>query len=282
VISMSLGGQTSSSALQAAVSYAENHGVVVVAAAGNYSTSTPVYPAAYAGVLGVAGTDGNDALYSWSSYGSWVAVSGPGCNYTTGRSSWYGNFCGTSSATPAVAGVVGLLAAAAPSATASQIVSALESSAVSVGSFVKYGRVDATAALSALGASSSTTTSPSPTPTATSTATASPSPTATSSPSPSSTSTTGSVTVSGTLSSRHPSVSTTVSAGSGALVGTASFTKASSVTLTVTDSAGNTVASGSGGSPLSLRPTVASGNYTVTVTGPMRASVSLTVTYTTP
>jgi thermitase len=161
VISMSLGFTTSSSTLQSAVLYAHSHNVVLVAAAGNYGTTAPVYPAAYPEVLGVTGTDGNDQLYSWSSYGSsWVELAAPGCNYTTGKNSWYGSFCGTSSAAPALAGVAGLAASFAPTATNTQIEQALESSAVSVGSVVQYGRVNAAGVLSALGAASGTTGTP--------------------------------------------------------------------------------------------------------------------------
>jgi thermitase len=151
VITMSLGFTASSSTLQSAVTYAHNKGVVILAAAGNYGTSSPVYPAAYPEVLGVAGTDGNDALYSWSGFGSWVKIAAPGCNFTTGTSAWYGTFCGTSSASPAAAGIAGLVRSYAAAASNTQIEQALESSAVKV-SNVQYGRLDAYAAIQALGA----------------------------------------------------------------------------------------------------------------------------------
>lgn len=155
VISMSLGFTSSSSTLQSAVQYAHSHGVVIVAAAGNYGTTVPVYPAAYPEVLGVAGADGGDQLYSWSSYGSWVKLAAPGCNFTTGTSAWYGTFCGTSSAAPVVAGLAGLAASYAPLASNTQIEQALESSAVKVGASVQYGRVDAYGTLLALGGTQS-------------------------------------------------------------------------------------------------------------------------------
>jgi thermitase len=156
VISMSLGFSSSSSTLQSAVQYAHNHGVVIVAAAGNYGTTAQVYPAAYPEVLGVAGTDGNDQLYSWSSYGSWVKLAAPGCNFTTGTSGWYGTFCGTSSAAPALAGMAALAASYAPLASNTQIEQALESSASKIGSAVQYGRASAYGALLALGGGTST------------------------------------------------------------------------------------------------------------------------------
>jgi thermitase len=153
VISMSLGFSSSSSTLQSAVQYAHNHGVVIVAAAGNYGTTSPVYPAAYAEVLGVAGSDGNDQLYSWSSYGSWVKLAAPGCNFTTGTAAWYGTFCGTSSAAPALAGIAALAVSYAPLASNTQLEQALESKAVKI-SGVQYGRADAYATLLALGGGS--------------------------------------------------------------------------------------------------------------------------------
>jgi subtilisin family serine protease len=154
VISMSLGFTSSSSTLQSAVQYAHSHGVVIVAAAGNYGTTAPVYPAAYPEVLGTAGTDGSDQLYSWSSYGSWVKLAAPGCNVTTGPNAWYGTFCGTSSAAPVVAGLAGLAVSYAPLASNTQIEQALESAAAKVGASVQYGRVDAYQTLVALGAGS--------------------------------------------------------------------------------------------------------------------------------
>jgi thermitase len=155
VISMSLGFTSSSNTLQSAVQYAHNHNVVLVAAAGNYGNSAAVYPAAYPEVLGVAGTDENDQPYSWSDYGSWVKLAAPGCNFTTGTNGWYGDFCGTSSAAPALAGIAGLLASYLPTASNTQIEQALESTAASLGGVVQYGRVDTYRALTALGVGSS-------------------------------------------------------------------------------------------------------------------------------
>jgi thermitase len=69
VINLSLAGTSPSDTLASAVQYAHDRGVVLVASAGNYANSTPVYPADYPEVLSVAGTDASDALYSWSN--SW-------------------------------------------------------------------------------------------------------------------------------------------------------------------------------------------------------------------
>jgi thermitase len=349
---MSLGFTSSSSTLQSAVQYAYDHNVVIVAAAGNYGNTSPVYPAAYSQVLGVAGTDGNDSLYSWSSYGSWVKMSAPGCNFTTGTNSWYGTFCGTSSAAPALAGVVGLAESCAPTATNAQIVQAIESSAVPIGSAVQYGRVDAYGALLALGcgrgvAATAPTNAAAPTITGTpqdgqalaasngswngttpmsyayqwsrcpsggscmpiSGATSS-SYTATSADvgdaltvSVTATNTAGSATAtsaptagvaaaatvtltstfSGSLSKRQSSRSYSVTVGTGTAAAALSFTKVSSLTLTVRRSDGATVGTATGASILGLTESLGAGAYSYVVTGAGgNASFTLNLTYVTP
>ena len=87
IISLSLGGSQSATVAEA-VHYAESKGVLVVAAAGNNGNSQPFYPAAYPGVLSVAGTDPDNQLYPWSNRGSWVAVAAPGCDVTTFSGRW--------------------------------------------------------------------------------------------------------------------------------------------------------------------------------------------------
>ena len=295
VISMSLGGTSSSSTLASAVKYAHDHGVVLVAAAGNYGTSSPVYPAAYPEVLGVAGTDPNDALYSWSSYGSWVSLAAPGCNVTTGRNAWYGTFCGTSSAAPVVAAIAGLAVSLAPSTTNAAVEAALESTAAPIGGSVAYGRVDALATLQAVGGSNtsltasptpSPTASPSPSPTPTPSPTASPSPTATPTPSPTPTASptsTSTATYRGSLSRKTPERQYALTVGAGALAASVDFTGPPALTLTVRGPDGATVGSVSGGGVLTLTVTAAGGTYTCVVADDgSKANFRLTVQYPTP
>ncbi len=137
VINMSLGASSGSSAVSDAVTYAWNHDVVVVAAAGNSSTDQSFYPAAYPNVIAVAATDKNDAMASFSNYGaSWVDVAAPGVSilstapdhrntiWRTGVS--YGTISGTSMASPHVAGIAGLVWSKAICTTASCVRSAIE------------------------------------------------------------------------------------------------------------------------------------------------------------
>jgi Subtilase family len=158
VISMSVSGGAYST-LASAVKYAHSKGVVLVAAAGNSGSSTQSYPAAYPEVVGIGGSNPDDTLNGYSNYGSWVKVAAPWCNYATSMrqadgSYKYASFCGTSSATPAAAGVAALAFSYMPMASNTAIEQALEFGASPVvGTHqIAYGRIDAYATLLSLGA----------------------------------------------------------------------------------------------------------------------------------
>jgi thermitase len=111
-INLSLGAPGESRILKHAVDYAWEHGVVVVAAAGNSNTSTPEYPAAYGHVISVSATDRSNGKARFSNYGTTVDVAAPGVNiWSTVPGAGYGTKSGTSMASPHVAAVAGLLAA---------------------------------------------------------------------------------------------------------------------------------------------------------------------------
>jgi subtilisin family serine protease len=147
VLNLSLGGPDKDVTLAAAAQYAWQHGVLVVAAAGNESSLTLDYPAALPNVLSVGASDQNDRLYSFSNSGARVAA--PGENSTTARGGAYVSFLGTSSAAPVVSGIAGLAFSLVPGATPGQVQQALEATAVPMPGVVT-GRVDAYAALRAL------------------------------------------------------------------------------------------------------------------------------------
>jgi thermitase len=152
VINLSLGGPTNIPAIDMAVSYATSHNVVVVAAAGNDGSTSPSYPAGVVGTIAVGASDPAAKLYDFSNRGAgWVDVAAPGCNTASG-SGTPSAFCGTSSAAPLTAGIVGLLRSAKPTLGASTIRAALETSAkpLASGGLVARGIVDAQAALSAI------------------------------------------------------------------------------------------------------------------------------------
>jgi subtilisin family serine protease len=149
VINASLGGPDEDAAVAAAAQYAWSHGALLVAAAGNDSSSILDYPAALPNVLSVGASDENDRLYGFSNSGA--AIAAPGENTTIDEHGGYELFFGTSSAAPVVSGIAGLALAAAPDAGPSQLTNALEQSAVPMDG-VAFGRADASAALRALGA----------------------------------------------------------------------------------------------------------------------------------
>jgi len=154
IINLSLGGDSDSQLLRDAVAYASGKGALVIAAAGNDGSSTLHYPAAIPAVLAVGASTAGDTRYSWSNYGSnWVDIAAPGCNPAQARNGIVGDFCGTSSATPFVAGVAALLASTTPTPTAAVMRTALTASAATIaGTWVpkSSGRVDAAAALASL------------------------------------------------------------------------------------------------------------------------------------
>jgi subtilisin family serine protease len=143
VINLSLGGPGSSVELTNALAYANAKGAIVVAAAGNAGGTTQFFPAADPRVVSVAATTVSDQRFSWSNFGSWVRLAAPGCNVATIRGGGYGTFCGTSSATPLVSGLVALELSAQPAATAREAEDALARAALPLPAFVQYGRIDA-------------------------------------------------------------------------------------------------------------------------------------------
>ena len=146
VINLSLGSYGNSRILEHAVNYAWQHGVVVVAAAGNDNTDRPSYPAAYVKVISVAATDAADEKAPFSNYGK-VDVAAPGVKIlSTIPGGGYEAWDGTSMASPHVAALAGLLAA--QGRTATEIRRRIEKTAVDLGAPGKdehygWGRIDA-------------------------------------------------------------------------------------------------------------------------------------------
>ncbi|MFC4549173.1 S8 family peptidase [Halorussus sp. GCM10023401] len=141
VASLSLGGDSGSQALHDAIKYADNNGVLVVAAAGNPGPCTDCvkYPAKYPETVAVSATTPSDSLASYSAQGPEVDIAAPGGASDNNDStsiyssvpSGYAYFNGTSMACPHVAGAAGQLMA--NGQTNDEARSTLESTAEDIG-----------------------------------------------------------------------------------------------------------------------------------------------------
>ena len=128
---------------EAAVEYAIAHGVVVVAAAGNYDSQDPIYPADYPGVLSVAASTDQGSVdpvnggpyLDFSEYGDAANIAAPGVNVL---STWYdGNYAeesGTSMAAPHVSAAAALVMAADPTLSGPQVTTLLRQTAAPLAS----------------------------------------------------------------------------------------------------------------------------------------------------
>ena len=169
VINLSLGGLEFSQTLCDAVAQARSAGALVVAAAGNKGTSAPSYPAACPGTVGVAATDANDNVTSFSNVGSPnVFVSAPGVSIvSTYLNNSYGPTDGTSVSAPIVSALGALLFGQVPARTPDDVKRILASTSAKVGggygpdpygtcactwsSSHGYGRIDVYSALAVAG-----------------------------------------------------------------------------------------------------------------------------------
>jgi hypothetical protein len=153
VANISYVGVAGSAAVQSAAQYMKSKGGLVIVCAGNNGKDEGITPSST--MIPVSATNSTDAKASWSSFGSFVAVSAPGQDiWTTTRTGGYQAWWGTSMASPVVAGVVASMMAAKPTLSAAQVESLLYSTSVDLGAAGRdplfgHGRVNAYAAVAA-------------------------------------------------------------------------------------------------------------------------------------
>jgi type VII secretion-associated serine protease mycosin len=166
VISMSIGYSAPSGAVRQALQDAYDHGVVVIASAGNSGEQSgsgrggeapESFPANYPGVISVGAVDSKGAVAGFSSANLSVQVAAPGVLVPAqGRDGQYWWVSGTSPACALVAGVAALIKSRYPGLAPDLVASALTSTtadrpAGGYDSQVGFGIVDAAAALAKAG-----------------------------------------------------------------------------------------------------------------------------------
>jgi subtilisin family serine protease len=166
VINMSFGSPFTQ-AQKDALDYARGHGVVPVAAVGNYGDATIRYPAGYEGVIGVGATDNRDQRWSSSCFNSSVDLTAPGQDiystlptYPVAMNSEdfaedYDYCSGTSMAAPYVCGLAALILSKSPGLSAAQVETVMETTAEDLGTpgydvYYGYGRINAYRAIRSL------------------------------------------------------------------------------------------------------------------------------------
>lgn len=144
VINLSLGSNTPSETIRAAVYYALENQVIVVAASGNDGAASVSYPAAIPEVIAVGASDSADGVAGFSNWGAALDVVAPGQDiWSTVPGGGWALKSGTSMAAPFVSGVAAILASRSPTIRPFEVQSWLRTHTVDlVGDKDGFGRVD--------------------------------------------------------------------------------------------------------------------------------------------
>jgi len=144
IINISLGGYATTGVLNAAIDYAEAHGALIVAAAGNDQATRLTWPAADPRVISVGAVDAAGQQVSFSNSGPQLQISAPGYGVQT---AWLDGqrvyVDGTSASAPLVTGALAAVLSANPALTPAQaweILAATTNDAGPPGADADYGR----------------------------------------------------------------------------------------------------------------------------------------------
>lgn len=133
IINCSWGGYGFGETQKGVIEYAQDHGCIIVCAAGNSGEEGLSYPAAYDGVLSVGATTKEDKMAPFSNYGASLSITAPGYQLlSTMPGNQYMNQSGTSMSAPLVSGLLALMKSHYPEATNAQLKTCLLSTADSV------------------------------------------------------------------------------------------------------------------------------------------------------
>ncbi|MEU0675195.1 S8 family serine peptidase [Streptomyces sp. NPDC006172] len=130
IISMSFGSPGGTDEEEAAIKYAWSKGKLMFAAVGNEGEKKNLigYPAAYPFVVGVAASDENGKVTTFSERGNYVDLASPGLNVPSWCNNTFRSYCtgkGTSQATAIASASAALVWSAHPDWTANQVLASL-------------------------------------------------------------------------------------------------------------------------------------------------------------
>jgi subtilisin family serine protease len=134
VVNMSLAGPPNR-VLETAIEAATADGMVVVAAVGNNGPAgEPLYPAAYATVVGVTAVDSANRIYRYANRGRHVMFAAPGVRVRVAESDGgYDTRSGTSMAAPYAAAIIAQCVATHVTPSTDDVLASLKAAAIDLG-----------------------------------------------------------------------------------------------------------------------------------------------------
>ncbi|HMW35639.1 MAG TPA: S8 family serine peptidase, partial [bacterium] len=157
IINCSFGDREYGPLLRDAIRYASDRNIVIVASAGNSSSSALHYPSSFDDVIGVSATAKDDFFAGFSNYGTRIDVAAPGVDIlTTATNHGYRFFSGTSASAPLVSGLAALMLSLDSTLSRDDVRATLQQSAEDIGEigwepYYGHGRIHAQRALLSIG-----------------------------------------------------------------------------------------------------------------------------------